>query len=223
MQFGNGTVDLGSTGSGNYFYGTTIVLNAGASAGHTWGGWISSNGGLVGNQGSQYGVFGMPAGNVGMTATATVNNYTLYYVKNGGVNNQPANQTVPYGTNVRVDFSANPTRNNAVFLGWSTNQNASTPEYRNVGYYTIQVNENIILYAIWHVHVASCYHVHIGSDTAQTGCYSHTANSSFTYVNMGISKEWSSRWLEGGRNWLVTSTNQFSESVRIRYFSCLIF
>jgi uncharacterized repeat protein (TIGR02543 family) len=92
-------------------------------------------------------------GNVLKTLTATTgySYYAVSYNSNGGTNTVPVDAT-PYtlGKTVSVLFNNLPTREGFVFLGWSTDKDASVPEYTIDGKKTFVIkNSDVILYAIW--------------------------------------------------------------------------
>ena len=74
----------GSTITGSYQYGATITLNAAANTGYTWSKWTSSNANLVEHKTAAKTTFTMPAGDITMTPSGTINNYTISYKLNGG-------------------------------------------------------------------------------------------------------------------------------------------
>jgi len=71
---------------------------------------------------------------------------TLHYSANGGVN-PPDSQTAPENTNIRLRDGM-PTRTNFSFLGWSSNQTATVPQYQPGDTYNIGVGVKW-LYAVW--------------------------------------------------------------------------
>ena len=90
-------------------------------------------------------------GNMGFARLYTPNpapakkTYTVSYDMNGGTGNIPS-QTKE--KNVDLTLSAYvPVKYGYKFLGWSTDKNATEPEYTSGGLYT--VNRNITLYAVW--------------------------------------------------------------------------
>ena len=74
-----------------------------------------------------------------------LNTYTISYNANGG-SGAPASQTKTHGQNLTLS-STKPIKTNYNFLGWSTNQNASVPEYSAGG--VCSINANTTLYAVW--------------------------------------------------------------------------
>lgn len=74
-----------------------------------------------------------------------LNTYTISYNANGG-SGAPASQTKTHGQNLTLS-STKPIKTNYNFLGWSTNQNASVPEYSAGG--VCSTNANTTLYAVW--------------------------------------------------------------------------
>ena len=75
------------------------------------------------------------------------NQYTVTYYTNGGQGGPTPNvQTKISGQDYTIP-SARPTRENYVFLGWSTNPAATTPEYVAGDIYS--EDRNLNLYAVW--------------------------------------------------------------------------
>ncbi len=75
--------------------------------------------------------------------SVTPTSYTLTYDANGG-NNSPANQT---GNGSITLSNSKPTREEYIFIGWSTTSTAESAEYQPGE--TITLSSNITLYAIW--------------------------------------------------------------------------
>ena len=84
----------------------------------------------------------------GLTDTCTVTvdgTYTITYDANGG-NGSPASQTKTYDVPLTLSSTV-PARKGYTFLGWSTNQEATTATYSAGGSYTL--NADNTLYAVW--------------------------------------------------------------------------
>lgn len=71
--------------------------------------------------------------------------YTITYNANNGIG-APAAQAKPYNIDTALSNTV-PTRENYVFLGWSTSASATTAVYQPGD--TFSDNNNIILYAVW--------------------------------------------------------------------------
>ena len=80
---------------------------------------------------------------------ARFQNITLTYNPNGGIGApDPETQKVEKGQSAIFTVSAKePTRENYNFKGWSTDENATTAEYK--GGDRITINQNTTLYAVW--------------------------------------------------------------------------
>ena len=74
-----------------------------------------------------------------------IHTYAVLYDANGG-ENAPSGQTKLYGVTLPLQ-TAIPTRTNYNFLGWSTNNSATTPTYLSGANYTN--NASVTLYAVW--------------------------------------------------------------------------
>ncbi|MBQ0098789.1 MAG: InlB B-repeat-containing protein, partial [Oscillospiraceae bacterium] len=71
--------------------------------------------------------------------------YKITYDANGG-KYPPQPQIKPIGENINITDET-PTRSFYVFLGWSENQNATTPDYKSGGIYSQE--QDATLYAVW--------------------------------------------------------------------------
>ena len=120
-----GITTTGSTASGSYYYGSTITLKASANTGYIFTGWTSSNTSLVGNQTTANTTFTMPAGNITMTPSVTVNSYTVTYdtTTNGG---STAKQTASTKYKSLVDLTKKAEKSGYEFVGWNTNKDATS-------------------------------------------------------------------------------------------------
>lgn len=74
--------------------------------------------------------------------------YTITYNANGG-NGAPAQLNALQNSTVTIDTTTIPTKSNYIFKGWSTVQNAKNPLYKKGRTYTINMQSNIALYAVW--------------------------------------------------------------------------
>ena len=74
-----------------------------------------------------------------------INTYTVSYNMNGG-NGSIANQTKTYGQDLTLSWYI-PTRTDYKFIGWNTDKNATTAQYKAGSNYT--ANSSAVLYAIW--------------------------------------------------------------------------
>ena len=91
-------------------------------------------------------VSGTYTGDKNVTVTYKKEKVTLTYNANGG-SNAPTVQTVDKGTSVKIKGKENMTFDNHEFLGWSTDEKATSAD-RNPDDY-MMLNENLILYAVW--------------------------------------------------------------------------
>lgn len=85
------------------------------------------------------------------TAVASYGYSAVSYNSNGGSQNLPADgATYSNGNTVTVKFDYIPSRYGYVFLGWSTDRNATEPMYTKEGVNTFVIGSNdVTLYAIW--------------------------------------------------------------------------
>ena len=85
------------------------------------------------------------------SATAGYSYSAVSYDPNGGSNNLPED-TMPYssGNTVNVLFDNVPSKNGYTFIGWSTDKNATTPEFTATGAKTFTIgSSDVTLYAIY--------------------------------------------------------------------------
>ena len=118
-------------------------------SGYEFAGWGTS----ATDTGVKYSAGGQYTGNANITLYAIWTNVakmTLAYNANGG-SGAPSSQTHLINTVSKISGVA-PTRNNYVFLGWSTSSTATKPTYIINGQYTNNSFTNgatVTLYAVW--------------------------------------------------------------------------
>ena len=77
------------------------------------------------------------------------NIYKIIYDANGG-SGAPSDTTYTYDQDESVNLSdASPIRTNYIFIGWSTDKNATLATYAAGGAYPRNITNNVTLYAIW--------------------------------------------------------------------------
>lgn len=117
--------------------------------GYEFAGWGTS----ATDTGVKYAAGGQYTGNASITLYAIWTNVaklTINYNANGG-SGAPVSQTHLINTTSKIS-SAKPTRNNYVFLGWSTSSSATKATYIADGQYTNNSFTNgatVTLYAVW--------------------------------------------------------------------------
>lgn len=117
--------------------------------GYEFAGWGTS----ATDTGVKYSAGGQYTGNANITLYAIWTNVaklTLAYNANGG-SGAPSSQTHLINTTSKISGAA-PTRNNYVFLGWSTSSTATKPTYIINGQYTnnsFTDGDTVTLYAVW--------------------------------------------------------------------------
>ncbi len=168
---------LGSTGAFTVSYGKEFqILNTTCTrSGYTWDGWnvkrnndntwyVAGRGWCTDSQISSNGytrkvynnnqtctldsswINGLTGdGSYTFYAIWKKNTYTISYNANGG-SGVPSSQTKTYGNTLTLS-STIPTRAGYVFLGWSTDNTATSAMYSAGGSYTI--NSSATLYAVW--------------------------------------------------------------------------
>ena len=170
-----GVSTSGSTASGSYYYGSTITLKASASSGYTWSKWTSSNTSLVGNQTTANTTFTMPAGNITMTPSVTVNSYTVTYdaTTNGG---STAKQTASTKYKTSVDLTKKAEKTGYEFVGWNTNKDATSA----LASYEMPAND-VTLYAIYSKTLRATFNYYNSkSETKSVTIYNNATSGSIT-------------------------------------------
>ena len=83
--------------------------------------------------------------------TASYGYSAVSYNENGGSNNKPTDRTsYSSGNIVTVQFDPVPSKYGYVFLGWSTDRNATRPMYTQDGTKTFTIgSSDVTLYAVW--------------------------------------------------------------------------
>lgn len=113
--------------------------------GYAFAGWYNTsiNNGTVYQPGQT--VHDLPDQAVTWLAKWTANTFTVKYDANGGTG-APGNQTKTYGVTLKLSTTV-PTRENCIFLGWSTAPGSTTVAYAAGANYT--ANTDLTLYAMW--------------------------------------------------------------------------
>ena len=154
-------------------------------SGYTFAGWGTS----ATDTGVKYSAGGQYTGNSNITLYAIWTNVakmTLSYNANGG-SGAPSSQTHLINTTSKIS-GAIPTRNNYVFLGWSTSSTATRPTYIIDGQYTnnsFRDGDTFYLYAVW---------------AKKTPLYINSQEHSFksVWVNVPSGKSLKSIWFKTG-------------------------
>jgi len=189
-----GTNIASVSGAGLYNYGSSVTVDAvlGSDPGYTYAfdGWYDEDTKV--SSSLSY-TFTMPASAVSLTAVGTrsINSYTLSFDANGG-EGAPEAITKTYGATFTLPATI-PTRTDYRFLGWSTNNSATTPDYLPESSYTI--TENSILYAVWHE--ASAGSVHIDNGTS--------FDVYLIYIDNGTSWDQYIPYIDNGTSWDIYS------------------
>lgn len=182
------------SGGGSKEYGSSVTVTAalGSATGYTYvfDGWYDGNTKV--SSSLSY-TFTMPASAVSLTAVGTrsINSYTLSFDANGG-EGAPEAITRTYGVTITLPATV-PTMTGYHFLGWSTNNSATTPDYLPESSYTI--TENSILYAVWEE--ASAGSVHIDNGTS-FDVYA-------IYIDNGTSWDQYVPYIDNGTSWDIYS------------------
>ncbi|NLX94128.1 MAG: InlB B-repeat-containing protein, partial [Clostridiales bacterium] len=151
---GNGETG-GSTTNSNHVYGTpkNLTANGFTKTGYTFAGWATSAGGpkVYDNAHTVTNLMTLP-GAFDLYAVWTANTYTIAYNPNGG---EGATMTPSAHTYDGWEpLTANGyTRTGYTFLGWSKDQEATTPTYTDGAYVTNvpPATGNITFFAVWSI------------------------------------------------------------------------
>lgn len=160
LKTGTGTTTTGSTSSGKYYYGTKISLKATTATGYTWSKWVS-NSSKVTNITAINSNFTMPASDIEVTSTATLNTHQLIFNANGG-NVSIDNKSLDYGT--QYGELPTPNRTGYTFLGWFTSLSGGDLVTNTM----IMQDEDVTIYAHWspnyvEVNITNFYGIYDGS------------------------------------------------------------
>lgn len=137
-------------------YATSITVDGNTAAtplartGYTFTGWNTAEDG-TGTSYSPGATFTMPANDVVLYAQWSINSYTVSYDGNGSTGGTvPVSLTFDYDETVTASSNAgNLTRDGYTFLGWNTNQTATTVEYAAGTATFAMPDHNVTLYAVW--------------------------------------------------------------------------
>ena len=75
--------------------------------------------------------------------------FRVIYDANGGSGAPIDGTFYEPDSDVNIIFNPPPTRSGYTFLGWSTNENATVPEYRRSGTISFVITDDTTLYAVW--------------------------------------------------------------------------
>ena len=141
----------GSTVSDDYYYGSTIKLNATLQEGIVWDRWITPNISLIKNPNSISTSFVMPDYDVEVTPGVSLNSYTISYDLNGGTLDEENPSKYSIEDNIIIYNS--PSKVGYTFTGW-TGSNGDIPELNvtinkgSTGNKKYKANYELINYAI---------------------------------------------------------------------------
>ncbi len=156
------------------YFDAPVEVHAVVETGYTFEEWTSAEEGvLAGSESNPY-AFNMPAGDVTLTATATLNEYTINYVMNGGTNNTANPDTYTVLDSVTVK---QPTRLGYTFTDWTGSYNG-----KNV-YIPAGSTGNITLTANWSINTYTVTYNLDGGSVDGTNPETYTVHDSFTLIN----------------------------------------
>ena len=115
------------TGTGRYYYGATVRINAEVKQGYTWSKWTSSNTLLIADSTSKTYDVTIPAGDVILTANTTINTYTITYDLTGGNLAEGTTNPEEYTVETESFTLNNPSKVGYTFAGW-TGSNGEEPK-----------------------------------------------------------------------------------------------
>lgn len=150
LTAGNYISAVSGGGSKQYTSSVTATASLGSAAGYSYAfdGWYDENDTLV-SSANPY-TFTMPAENVSLTAkaTRTANSYTVHFDANGGSGTM-SDESFVYDQSKALTANAF-SRAGYSFLGWSKNQNATSPTYTDEQVVTnLATSGTVTLYAVW--------------------------------------------------------------------------
>ncbi len=137
-----GTVTLSAVWGGG-----SVMLPLPTKTGYTFLGWYNESGKLVGTGNTSY----VPTSSETLTARWSAKQYTIYYNANGGTGSTAATTAI-YDQSVSLRTNAF-SRHGWTFLGWSTDKNATSPDYSSgASVKNLTGNNSVTLYAVWKIH-----------------------------------------------------------------------
>lgn len=153
LTVSKGTGISSVTGGGSKAYGSSNAITATASTGYTFKNWTSNNGGSFANANSSSTNFTMPAGNVTVTANATINSYTLTVAKGTGISAVTGGGTKNYASSNAITATV---ATGYTFKNWTSNNggtfananSASTNFTMPAGNVTVTANATINSYTL---------------------------------------------------------------------------
>lgn len=199
-----------------YGAGATLPTDGMAKKGYTFEGWYDGEGG-TGNQVTS--ISSTDSGDKTFYAKWNANPYTVKYDGNGATG-QPEAGTATYDTYytiaAKTDGMTGP--NGAEFLGWSTDKDAVTPEYKAgdtvLNLATGEANDKeITLYAVWKVQTYTVNYVLLGGTADGEGSIAPTvvksgapaevrfptmARKGYNFVGWATSKDGEAVYTESG-------------------------
>jgi len=120
--------------------------------GYTFLGWYNGNWKLISAGNTSY----TPTSSETLTARWSAKQYTIYYNANGGTGSM-STTTATYDQSATLR-SNNFSRVGWTFLGWSTNKNATSPDYSNAASVkNLTGNNSVTLYAVWSLKTSYTY------------------------------------------------------------------
>ena len=163
-----------NTNTTRVYFDAPVEVNAVVENGYTFEKWTSAdNTVLAGSENNPY-TFNMPAGNVTLTASATLNRYHINYTMNGGTNNaaNPTTYTVLDAVNIKQ-----PTRLGYTFTGWSGSY------YGKNVYIAAGNTGDINLTANWSINTYTVTYDLAGGSVDGTNPETYNVHDSFTLIN----------------------------------------
>lgn len=153
LTLSKGTGIASVTGGGSIEEMASTNISATASTGYTFSKWTSNNGGTFGNPNSASTTFTMPIGNTTVTASATINSYTLTVAKGTGIASVTGGGTVNYGSSNSISATVS---TGYSFKNWTSNNggsfananSASTAFTMPAGAVTVTANGQINSYTL---------------------------------------------------------------------------
>ena len=118
LSLSNGTGISATSGGGSVSEATSRSISATVSSGYTFSTWTSNAGGTISSPTSASTTFLMPSNNVTLTASATVNYYTLTVSKGTGGSSVSGGGSVAFGSSNSISATA---ASGYKFKNWTSN------------------------------------------------------------------------------------------------------
>lgn len=125
-----------------FYDGSNFSFPTVSRRGYTFEGWLDEGTGWMSNTGW------LVCGDYTESAQWSANTYTISYSGNGADSGNVSDSTATYDSNFTLPESGYK-KKGYKFLGWSTDENATSPQYTAGQSFTYQTDGDTVFYAVW--------------------------------------------------------------------------